>query len=925
MGLYRITFDGVLGSSISPFVTGITDLEILAGSVGPVLVSTTRAGGGLAAFDATSGGVIRAEAIAADRAQLIAPDLALLQAGGQTLLATLGLRDTGLPALSIQPSGALGSMTTISASGQNLGQITGLAEARSAEVPHVFASLGSAGLMRLDPQGALQFTAQPIALTGAGARHRVSDILTITLPGHDYLVTSHATADLVAVYRVEAGGALQRVSEIGAAQGLGIDAPSAMASAQLGDGQYVVLASTLSSSLSVFSVGAGGALIPVDHVLDDLTTRFHRVTALEAVTVGDRSFIIAGGADDGLSAFLLLPGGRLLHLDSMADTVGATLANVSTIAGFSSGQGLRLFATSETEPGITRLAVDTPHRGLTQIGTSAAEVMAGGPLDDILSGGAGADTINGGAGHDIVMDGAGNDRMTGGPGADMFILTADGAPDVITDFQPLQDRLDLSAWVGLSSADQLRIDTRSWGAELGFQSETLELRSASGGALSRSEVLWTSVLNLTRAPVGSLPDNGGDQQPLPPPLPPRGMSRLGGAGNDRLTGGNGDDILNGAGGNDTLTGLAGDDRLFGGAGQDQLYGGAGNDWLTGVGGNDSLFGGAGNDTLIGWTGADTMDGGEGADLYMVDAFDRVQDSGTTGSDRAQIYQEAGVTLNLAGWSGVERVHGYSGNDTLDASTLTDAIFLFGERGNDMLRGGTGNDTLIGGQGNDTLIGGAGNDWLTGVGGNDSLFGGAGNDTLIGWTGADTMDGGEGADLYMVDAFDRVQDSGTTGSDRAQIYQEAGVTLNLAGWSGVERVHGYSGNDTLDASTLTDAIFLFGERGNDMLRGGTGDDTLIGGPGNDTLSGGAGNDWLSGGSGADHFVFRPGFGRDVIAAFEQGEDRIIFADQPDATGFAGLQIAQFNTDTVIRTVAGGPDLVILADFDAIRLTADDFLF
>ena len=111
----------------------------------------------------------------------------------------------------------------------------------------------------------------------------------------------------------------------------------------------------------------------------------------------------------------------------------------------------------------------------------------------------------------------------------------------------------------------------------------------------------------------------------------------------------------------------------------------------------------------------------------------------------------------------------------------------------------------------------------------------------------------------------------------------------------------------------------------MLRGGTGDDTLIGGPGNDTLSGGAGNDWLSGGSGADHFVFRPGFGRDVIAAFEQGEDRIIFADQPDATGFAGLQIAQFNTDTVIRTVAGGPDLVILADFDAIRLTADDFLF
>ncbi|MDP5349304.1 MAG: hypothetical protein NWQ32_13065, partial [Paracoccaceae bacterium] len=660
MGLYRITFDGVLGSGTSRFVTGITDLEILAGSAGPVLVSTTRAGGGLAAFDATSGGLIRTQGTAADMAQLIAPDLALLQAGGQTVLATLGLRDTGLPAIPILPSGDLGTMTTIGATGQNLGQITGLAQARFGEVPYVFASLASTGLMRLDPQNGLQFTAQPVPLTGAGASHRVSDILAITLQGQDYLVTTHATADAVAVHRVDQGGALQHVSEFGAAQGLGIDAPSAMASVQLGDGQYVVLASTLSSSLSVFSVGADGALTPVDHVLDDLATRFHRVTALEAVTAGDRSFILAGGADDGLSAFLLLPGGRLLHMDSMADTVAATLANASNIAGFDSGQGLRIFATSETEPGITRLAVDTPNRGLTQIGTASADAITGGSLDDILAGGAGADTIDGGAGHDIVMDGAGNDRMTGGPGSDMFILAADGTPDVITDFQPGQDRLDLSAWVGLSSADQLRIDTRSWGAELGFRAETLELRSASGGGLSRSEVLWTSILNLTRAPVGSLADSGGGTQPAPP-LPPLGMSRLGGTGNDRLTGGNGADALNGAAGNDTLTGLAGNDRLIGGPGQDQLFGGAGDDWLTGVDGNDILFGGAGNDTLIGWTGADTMDGGEGADLYMVDAFDRVQDSGATGSDRAQIYQGTGVDLNLAGWSGVERVHGYSGN------------------------------------------------------------------------------------------------------------------------------------------------------------------------------------------------------------------------------------------------------------------------
>ncbi|MFD1195037.1 M10 family metallopeptidase C-terminal domain-containing protein [Seohaeicola saemankumensis] len=778
MGLYRIAFGGVLGGGMPTFVTGIADLEILTGAGDPVLISTTRAGGGMAAFNANTGALTRTQPTSADLAQLIAPDLAILPAGGQTFLVTLGLRDATLPAIPILPSGAFGAMTGIGASGQSLDLVTGLVQARFGEMQHVFASVAGTGLMRLDPQGGLQFAAQPVALTGAGARHRVSEILSVTLAQRDYLVTSHATADTIAVHRVEEGGALRRVSEIGASQGLGIDAPAAMVPVQVDGTQFVVLASTLSSSLSVFTLGAEGRLTPVDHVIDDLNTRFHRVTALDAVTVGDRNFIIAGGADDGVSVFLMLPGGRLLHMDSMADTVTAALANVSNLAGFQTPQGLGIFATSETEPGITRLSVDITNRGETRTGTTAADIVTGGSLDDILAGGAGADTINGGAGHDIVMDGAGNDRMTGGPGADIFVLAADGAPDVITDFQPGQDRLDLSAWVGLVSADQLRIETRSWGAELGFQSESLEIRSASGGGLARADILWAPVLNLSRIPVGTLTENGGNTQPITPPPPqppPQGLSLTGGPGNDRLVGGNGNDTLDGAGGNDTLTGGAGNDRLVGGAGADQL------------------------------------------------------------------------------------------------------------------------------------------------------LGGAGQDTLIGWTGADVMDGGDGADLYMVDAFDRVQDSGATGSDRAQIYQDSGIALNLAGWSGVERVHGFSGNDTLDATTWTDAVFLFGERGNDMLRGGAGHDTLIGGPGNDTLSGGAGDDWLSGGAGADHFVFRPGFGRDVIARFDQGEDRIVFADHKGPMQFSSLQISQFNADAVVRTSIGGQDLVILADFDALRLTADDFLF
>jgi Ca2+-binding RTX toxin-like protein len=904
MGNYQIAFSGVLGAGVQPYVSGITDLAIHWGQDGPILLSTTRAGGGLATFNATTGTLLQTVALSPDLAQLTAPELFEVQGSAQTHLAILGLRDPALQTVTVLPSGSLVTSSRLEAPGQDLGLLTGLVTAPAGSNIFHYGSIRGTGLLRLEQTGETTFAAPHLALSGFGARHVVSDILSVTLGGQTYIVTSFATADALSVFRVNASGALQRTSDYGAAQGLGIDAPTALTAANIGQTQYIIAASTLSGSLSVFELGAGGILIPVDHVIDDLNTRFQRVTALESITVGDRVFVIAGGGDDGVSLFLLLPGGRLVHLDSFADTTTSTLANVAALTGVHIGQNLRIFVASEREHGITQLSVNTANKGETLIANDGGSILTGGGLDDILMGKDGNDTLFGGAGHDILYDGHGSDRMTGGPGADLFVLAADGQPDVITDFQPGLDRLDLSAWVGLTDPSQLAIITRNWGAEIRFRNEVLELRSESGSALSRSEVLWAPVLNLTRLPTGSLPAAPAD---VPDPTMPPGTALTGGAGNE------------------TLTGSYGPDTIFGGAGDDLLIGDAGNDWLSGAVGNDTLFGGDGDDTLIGWLGADVMDGGEGSDLYMVDALDLINDSGLTGYDRAQIYQASGVALNLSGWSGVEQVNGYRGNDTIDASALTDPVYLFGERGDDVLIGGTGDDTIFGGPGNDVLFGGDGHDWLSGMDGDDTLFGGDGDDTLIGWLGADVMDGGEGSDLYMVDALDLINDSGRTGYDRAQIYQASGVALNLSGWSGIERVNGYRGNDTIDASALTDPVYLFGERGDDVLIGGAGHDTLLGGPGDDSLDGGTGNDFLVGGAGADHFIFRPNFGRDVIADFEQGTDLIDFSALAEASRFVDLSITQFNDDAIIRIGSGGTDLLVVAGIDALLLTADDFIF
>jgi Ca2+-binding RTX toxin-like protein len=58
--------------------------------------------------------------------------------------------------------------------------------------------------------------------------------------------------------------------------------------------------------------------------------------------------------------------------------------------------------------------------------------------------------------------------------------------------------------------------------------------------------------------------------------------------------------------------------------------------------------------------------------------------------------------------------GGEGNDWLDASTSKTAVSVFGEAGNDTMRGGAGNDFFVGGPGVDTIIYGRG-------GGVDTVF------------------------------------------------------------------------------------------------------------------------------------------------------------------------------------------------------------
>ena len=292
------------------------------------------------------------------------------------------------------------------------------------------------------------------------------------------------------------------------------------------------------------------------------------------------------------------------------------------------------------------------------------------------------------------------------------------------------------------------------------------------------------------------------------------------------------------------------------------------------------------------------------------------------------------------------IGGESGDDTLDASAMTDPVTLSGGTGDDSLTGGGGNDLANGQSGDDRIVGGAGDDNLLGGSGRDRLDGGGGNDrlraqgfsgdTLVGSDGSDLLSGGIGFDRLTVsnDADITLADSqltiGTASHQLADIERaelSGGSSANVidaSGFSGDTTLTGGEGADTLTGSagtatlletsdsnlTLTDTQLVGpttdtlsaidraklvggssdnvfdtgGFAGPVTLRGGSGDDTMIGGAEDDLIFGGTGNDSITSGAGNDDV--RAGSGNDTIEAGE-GDDSIRAAAGNDSVlGQAG---------------------------------------
>lgn len=143
---------------------------------------------------------------------------------------------------------------------------------------------------------------------------------------------------------------------------------------------------------------------------------------------------------------------------------------------------------------------------------------------------------------------------------------------------------------------------------------------------------------------------------------------------------------------------------------------------------------------------------------------------------------------------------------------------------------------------------------------------------------------------------------------------------MDGGRGNDRLFGLAGNDEIDGGAGDDV--LDGGDGADDLDGDAGNDSLYGGAGNDLLNGGAGDDLLMGGAGSDVFEFYRGSGRDVIADFTNGIDRI----EIDGLGRAAVEALIGTARQVGRDVLldlGAGNSITLQDFRLSDLDLTDF--
>ncbi len=361
----------------------------------------------------------------------------------------------------------------------------------------------------------------------------------------------------------------------------------------------------------------------------------------------------------------------------------------------------------------------------------------------------------------------------------------------------------------------------------------------------------------------------------------------GGADNDLIVSGDGDDII---------TAGAGDDIIRAGETIDEVYF-SDYDIVKGEDGNDVIEGGAQSDLLLGGKDNDLIFADKASDLYNIFSPDFPTSAfkdWLSGNDGDDVLIGSGGNDGLSGGGGKDVIVGGPGDDAIfgdtDYSPIIQEPFKNYPWTFKLLEDGT--YELVGVQeisgaapgGDDTIYGGAGTDYILGEKGNDLIFGGDDKDYIFGGEDNDTLFGGRGDDQIM--------------GDSAEIDPSSHGDDYIDGGDGNDKLFGFGGNDT-----------LLGGSGQDLLWGDY-DDLDFAHHGDDRLDGGAGNDFLFGGAGNDTYIYKKGYGKDVIDDDGGDNDTLLFDDNITRQD---IDITRDGFQLILTSKADSTDQVIINNY------------
>ncbi len=387
-----------------------------------------------------------------------------------------------------------------------------------------------------------------------GFRVVQSDVRQVEVISHgsaSYAVALSSDDVSISSFRINLDGSLTQVQELHTSDGMSASGIHAMAQTSLDGEKYVLVAGSGSSSVTVIQLRDDGFLIPVDQVNDTLETGFDDITQLETFSLGERVFVLAAGGDQGVTLMTMLPGGRLVHLDTLTSDPGGTLDDIAEMTLSHRGGVLQINAIREDGSGSALYTYDVSQIEETIFQAGSSGSATGNATHDLLIAHSSDSVLRGNGGDDILVDGSGLDDLYGGDGADVFILTADGNTDTIHDFELGIDRIDMSSAGRIFTLDALELTAQSYGFSVSFSNETLIVRTDDGQSINPGSLSIEDLVD----PLWHVSVVASEEVPI---------EIVGSSADDRLVGGSKQDKFFGGGGSDQIFGFEGDDFIHGG-------------------------------------------------------------------------------------------------------------------------------------------------------------------------------------------------------------------------------------------------------------------------------------------------------------------------------------------------------------------------